>query len=195
MTSVDLGPQALDKPMPASPTVTSRPKPCATLCLLDAAGRRRSPATMPRFHRGRPPCNSGSTRAWHSSNTSSTRRPFDTGGGKGVVAYVSAMHDELNADRVRSPKDLIAFLNRLREDIEQDAAEMKRREAAGEELARLSAHYASFTLPDALESLIGWLEDRFTDEQFEDLAAARDSAEAEKWREVARCFLMAAIYE
>jgi hypothetical protein len=105
------------------------------------------------------------------------------------------MPDELNADRVRSPKDLIAFLNRLREDIEQDAAEMKRREAAGEELARLSAHYASFTLPDALESLIGWLEDRFTDEQFEDLAAARDSAEAEKWREVARCFLMAAIYE
>jgi len=27
--------------------------------LLDAAGRRRSPATMPGFHRGRPPHNKG----------------------------------------------------------------------------------------------------------------------------------------
>ena len=27
--------------------------------LLDAAGRRRSPATMPGFHVGRPPCNKG----------------------------------------------------------------------------------------------------------------------------------------
>ena len=105
------------------------------------------------------------------------------------------MADDLNPDRVESPKDLIAFLNRLREDIERDAAEIKRRQAAGEELAGLSAQYASFTLPDALESLVGWLEDRFTDEQFEDLAAARETADAEKWREVARCFLMAAMYE
>jgi hypothetical protein len=105
------------------------------------------------------------------------------------------MVDELNPDRVRSPMDLIAFLNRLREDIERDAAEMKRRQAAGEESAGLRARYASVTLPDALESLVGWLEDRFTDEQFEELAAARDTADAEKWREVARCFLMAAIYE
>jgi len=105
------------------------------------------------------------------------------------------MADDLNPDRVESPKDLIAFLNRLREDIERDAAEIKRRQAAGEELAGLSAQYASFTLPDALASLVGWLEDRFTDEQFEDLAAARETADAEKWREVARCFLMAAMYE
>jgi hypothetical protein len=105
------------------------------------------------------------------------------------------MADELNPDRVRTPGDLIVFLNRLREDLERDAAEMKRRQAAGEELAGLSAHYASFTLPDALESLVGWLEDRFTDEQYEDLAAVRSTADAEKWREVARCFLMAAIYE
>jgi len=27
--------------------------------LLDAAGRRRSPATLPQFHAGRPPCNKG----------------------------------------------------------------------------------------------------------------------------------------
>jgi len=105
------------------------------------------------------------------------------------------MADDLNPDRVESPKDLIAFLNRLREDIERDAAEIKRRQAAGEELAGLSAQYASFTLPDALESLVGWLEDRFTDEQFEDLAAARETADAEKWHEVARCCLMAAMYE
>src|SRR6266536_5758429 len=30
-----------------------------TLVLLDAAGRRRSPATMPDYHRGRPPRNKG----------------------------------------------------------------------------------------------------------------------------------------
>jgi hypothetical protein len=30
-----------------------------TELLLDAAGRRRSPATMPRFHAGRPPRNKG----------------------------------------------------------------------------------------------------------------------------------------
>jgi hypothetical protein len=100
------------------------------------------------------------------------------------------MADELNPDRVRSPGDLIVFLNRLREDIERDAAEIKRRQ----QLA-ISAHYASFTLPDALESLVGWLEDRFSDEQYEDLAAVRSTADAEKWREVARCFLMAATYE
>jgi hypothetical protein len=29
--------------------------------LLDAAGRRRSPATLPGFHRGRPPRNKGRT--------------------------------------------------------------------------------------------------------------------------------------
>jgi hypothetical protein len=105
------------------------------------------------------------------------------------------MAGELDPDGVRSPGELIVFLNRLREDIERDAAEINRRQAAGEELAGLSAHYASFTLPDALESLVGWLEDRFTDEQFEDLAAIRGTADADKWREVARCFLMAANYE
>jgi hypothetical protein len=105
------------------------------------------------------------------------------------------MADELNADAVRSPGELIVFLNRLREDIERDAAAMKHRQAAGEELAGLGGRYASFTLPDALESLVGWLEDRFTDAQYEDLGGIRSTAEAEKWREVARCFLMAAIYE
>ena len=105
------------------------------------------------------------------------------------------MGDELNPDAVRSPSDLIVFLNRLREDIERDAAETKRRQAGGEELAALGALYASFTLPDALESLVGWLEDRFTDEQYEDLAGIRSTTDAGKWREVARCFLMAATYE
>jgi len=42
--------------------VAAQPK--RLLCMtaptwLDAAGRRRSPATMPGFHRGRPPCNKG----------------------------------------------------------------------------------------------------------------------------------------
>ena len=105
------------------------------------------------------------------------------------------MADVLNPERVRSPGDLIVFLNRLREDIERDAAGINRRKAAGEESAELSAQYASFTLPDALESLVGWLEDRFTDERFEDLAAVRSTADEERWREVARCFLMAASYE
>jgi hypothetical protein len=105
------------------------------------------------------------------------------------------MADELNPERVRSPGDLIVFLNRLREDVERDAAEVRRRAAAGEEPAGALAQYASFTLPDALESLVGWLEDRFTDAQYEDLASLRSTAEAEKWREVARCFLMAATYD
>jgi hypothetical protein len=105
------------------------------------------------------------------------------------------MVDELNPDAVRSPSDLIVFLNRLREDIERDAAAMKRRQAAREELAGLGARYASFTLPEALESLVGWLEDRFTDVQYQDLAAIRSTADAEKWGEVARCFFMAAVYE
>jgi hypothetical protein len=105
------------------------------------------------------------------------------------------MADELNADAVRSPGELIVFLNRLREGIERDAAEMRRRKAAGEELAAVRGQYASFTLPDALESLVGWLEDRFTDAHYEDLADMRSTAEAEKWSEVARCLLMAAIYE
>jgi|SRR5829696_4178697 len=105
------------------------------------------------------------------------------------------MADELNPDAVRSPGDLIVFLDRLREDIERDAAETKRRQAAGQDSAALGALYASFTLPDALESLVGWLEDRFSDEQYEDLARIRSTPEAETWREVARCLLMAASYE
>lgn len=105
------------------------------------------------------------------------------------------MAQELRPDAVRSPGELIVFLNGLREDIERDAAEMRRRRAAGDELAGLHAVYASFTLPEALESLVGWLEDRFTDAQHEDLAGIRSTADAEKWREVARCFLMAATYE
>jgi hypothetical protein len=45
------------------------------------------------------------------------------------------MAHELNPDAVRSPGDLIVFLNRLREDTERDAAETKRRQAAGEDSA------------------------------------------------------------
>lgn len=105
------------------------------------------------------------------------------------------MAHELSPDAVRNPSDLIVFLNRLREDIERDAAELRRRQAAGDELAGLHAVYPSFTLPEALESLVGWLENRFTDAQHEDLAGTRSTADAEKWREVAPCFLMAATYE
>ena len=61
--------------------------------------------------------------------------------------------------------------------------------------AALGALYPSFTLPDALDSLVGWLEDRFGDEQYEDLAGIRSTAEAEKWREVAPVVFMAASYE
>jgi hypothetical protein len=56
MTFPGLGGLALDQPTSASPTVTSRPEPWATL--LDFSmrpGRHRSPATMPSYHRGRAP--------------------------------------------------------------------------------------------------------------------------------------------
>jgi hypothetical protein len=66
------------------------------------------------------------------------------------------MAHELNPDAVRSPGDLIVFLNRLREDTERDAAETKRRQAAGEHSAALGALYASFTLRTRLSrSLVG----------------------------------------
>jgi hypothetical protein len=88
---------------------------------------------------------------------------------------------------VRTPKDLIAFLTRLREDLEREAEGIRKRQEAGEEFAALSAGYASFTLPDALESLAGWLEDRFTDEGYQERPDASSAEDAEKWREVAVC--------
>ena len=46
--------------------------------LLDRAGRRRSPATMPGFHAGRPPRNKGALRSF--SWNSSLRRVDDQAG-------------------------------------------------------------------------------------------------------------------
>ena len=105
------------------------------------------------------------------------------------------MDADLNPEVVRTPNDLVAFLTRLRKDIEREEQAVRERERTGEPYAALGASYASFTLPDALESLVGWLEDRFTDDQYHEVAATSDAADAAKWQEVARCLLMAAIYE
>jgi len=44
------------------------------LSVLDAAGRRRSPATLPGYHAGRPPRNKGIRSGWMSGAGSSCAR-------------------------------------------------------------------------------------------------------------------------
>src|SRR6478752_662885 len=63
--------------------------------LLDAAGRRRSPATMPGFHAGRPPRNKG------------LRYPADPPTVEEIVSVMRAAGDSLHGQRLRG---LIAVL-------------------------------------------------------------------------------------
>jgi hypothetical protein len=58
--------------------------------LLDAAGRRRSPATMPGFHRGRPPRNKG------------LRYPADPPAVEEIVAVMRAAGDTTHGLRARA---------------------------------------------------------------------------------------------
>jgi len=60
-----------------------------TELLLDAAGRRRSPATMPGFHAGRPPRNKG------------RRYPADPPTVEEIVAVMRAAGDGRHARRLR----------------------------------------------------------------------------------------------
>ena len=105
------------------------------------------------------------------------------------------MAAELDPDAVRTPDDLIAFLTRLREDIEREDERVRQRLKAGDQSAGCTARYASFTLSDALEGLAGWLGDRFTDDEYQKRPEASSAEDAAKWREVAVCLWMAAIYE
>ena len=58
--------------------------------LLDAAGHRRSPATMPGYHRGRPPRNKGE------------RYPADPPTVEEIVAVMRAVGDRPDGDRLRA---------------------------------------------------------------------------------------------
>ena len=57
--------------------------------MLDAAGRRRSPATMPGFHAGRPPRNKG------------VRYPADPPTVEEIVSLMRAAGDSLHGQRLR----------------------------------------------------------------------------------------------
>ncbi len=61
-----------------------------TELLLDAAGRRRSPATMPGFHAGRPPRNKG------------VRYPADPPTVEEIVAVMRAAGDGVHGRRSRN---------------------------------------------------------------------------------------------
>jgi hypothetical protein len=61
-----------------------------TELLLDAAGRRRSPATMPGFHAGRPPRNKG------------VRYPADPPAVEEIVAVMRAAGDRAHGHRLRA---------------------------------------------------------------------------------------------
>ena len=58
--------------------------------LLDVAGRRRSPATMPGYHRGRPPRNKGE------------QYPADPPTVEEIVAVMSAVGDRADGHRLRA---------------------------------------------------------------------------------------------
>src|SRR3954467_2664124 len=58
-------------------------------CLLDAAGRRRSPATLPGFHAGRPPRNKG------------MRYPADPPTIEEIVAVMRAAGQSVHGQRLR----------------------------------------------------------------------------------------------
>ena len=58
--------------------------------LIDRAGRRRSPATMPGFHAGRPPRNMG------------LRYPADPPKGEEIVAVMLAAGDDIHGHRLRA---------------------------------------------------------------------------------------------
>src|SRR4051794_5533856 len=59
-------------------------------CLLDAAGRRRSPATLPGFHAGRPPRNKG------------MRYPADPPTVEEIVAVMRAAGETVHGHRLRA---------------------------------------------------------------------------------------------
>jgi integrase len=58
--------------------------------LLDVAGHRRSPATMPGYHRGRPPRNKGE------------QYPADPPTVEGIVAVTSMVGDRADGHRLRA---------------------------------------------------------------------------------------------
>jgi hypothetical protein len=58
--------------------------------LLDAAGHRRSPATMPGYHRGRPPRNKGE------------QYPADSPTGEEIVAVMRTVADDALGKRLRA---------------------------------------------------------------------------------------------
>jgi integrase len=58
--------------------------------LLDAAGHRRSPATMPGYHQGRPPRNKG------------LRYPADPPTIEEIIAVMRAADDQADGDRLRA---------------------------------------------------------------------------------------------
>lgn len=60
-----------------------------SVSLLDCAGRRRSPATLPGYHRGRPPRNKG------------LRYPPDSPSVKEIIAVMRATGDDLEGVRLR----------------------------------------------------------------------------------------------
>ena len=94
---------------------------------------------------------------------------------------------------VHTPSDLLEFVQTLSEDLVRDEKMVAERMAQGEKY--VSGVYESYRLSDALESLGGWLEDRFTDESYQPLPEASDPARADVWREVAKCLVIAATYE
>ena len=64
--------------------------------LLDAAGHRRSPATMPGFHRGRPPRNKGE------------QYPADPPTVEEIVAVMRAVGDDAHGERMRADRAALA---------------------------------------------------------------------------------------
>ena len=87
--------------------------------LLDRAGRRRSPATMPGFHAGRPPRNKG------------VRYPADPPKVEEIIAVMRAAGDRAQGRRLRA---LIVILWRAGIGQEEELAALVA-EAAGEVLA------------------------------------------------------------